>query len=269
MKRFMIVLASAISIVMAIGLASAEAKVIGKAVEYTVQGVTMKGYLAYDDNIKGKRPGVLVVQEWWGVNDYIRRRARMLAELGYTALAVDMYGEGKQATNPKDAGDMATEVMKNFDTTGKARFEAGEELLKKQPTVDPERIGAIGYCFGGGVVLNIATGGTDLKGIVSFHGSLGAVKPAGPGVIKAKLLVLQGGDDKFVTPDTVAAFKKEMDTAGADYKFIVYPGATHAFTNPDATANGKKFNIPIAYNKKADKESWREMKTFLAAVLKK
>ncbi len=268
MKRFVVILASVTFMVLTNGLASVQAKVVGKTVEYTAQGMTMKGYLAYDDSIKGKRPGVLVVQEWWGVNDYIRRRVRMLAELGYTALAVDMYGEGKQATDPKDAGALATEVMKNFDTAGKARFEAGEELLKKEPTVDPERIGAIGYCFGGGVVLNIATGGTDLKGIVSFHGSLGAVKPAEPGAIKAKLLVLQGGDDKFVTPDKVAAFKKDMDAAGADYKLIVYPGATHAFTNPDSTANGKKFNIPIAYNEKADKESWAEMRKFLKEIFK-
>ncbi len=268
MRRFVILLAGVVFAVAMVGLSTAEAKVIGKTVEYKADNMVMKGYLAYNDKIEGRRPGVLVVQEWWGVNDYIRRRVRMLAELGYTALAVDMYGGGKQATNPKDAGAMATEVMTNFDTTGKARFEAGEEFLKKEPTVDPERIAAIGYCFGGGVLLNIARQGTDLKDIVSFHGSLGAVKPVEPGTIKAKLLVLQGGDDKFVTPDQIEAFKKKMATAGADCKIIVYPGATHAFSNPEATALGKKFNIPIAYNKKADEESWSEMKKLFAETLK-
>jgi len=227
----------------------------------------MKGYLAYNSGMKSKGPGILVVDEWWGLTDYGRKRARMLAELGYTALVVDMYGEGKVATNPGDAGRLSSEVMKNFDVA-EARFTAAEDLLKKQPTVDPGRIAAIGYCFGGGVVLNMAREGADLKGVVSFHGSLGAVKPAGPSGIKVKLLVLQGGDDKFVTPENVEAFKKEMTAAGADYRLIVYPGATHAFSNPRATALGEKFNLPIAYNKKADNESWQAMKTFFDEILK-
>jgi dienelactone hydrolase len=250
------------------GLTTAHAKIIGKNVEYTAGGVTLKGYLAYDSKIKGKVPGILVVHEWWGLNDYARKRAKMLAELGYTALAVDMYGEGKQATHPDEAGKFSSEVMKNFDTA-KARFLAGEDFLKKQPTVDPDRIAAVGYCFGGGVVLNMARQGADLKGVASFHGMLGAVKPAEPGMIKARLLVLHGGDDKFTTPEQIEAFKQEMKNAGADFQFIVYPGAMHGFTNPDATAYGKKFNIPLAYNKKADKESWDEMKKFFGEILKK
>lgn len=267
MKKIATMFAGAIFVVMAFNITSAYAKVVSKTVEYTADGTVMKGYLAYNDKIEGKRPGILVVHEWWGLNDYTRRRARMLAELGYTALALDMYGEGKQATHPDDAGKLATEVMKNFDM-GKARFLAGEDLLKKQPTVDPDRIAAVGYCFGGGVVLNMARQGADLKGVVSFHGSLAAVKPAETGAVKAKLLVLHGADDKFTTPDQIEAFKQEMKNAGADYKFIAYPGAMHAFTNPDATAYGKKFKIPIAYNKKADKESWQEMKKFLEKTLK-
>lgn len=266
MKKIVIVIAGVLLVFLA--SSPVHAKIIGKDVEYMVDGKVMKGYLAYDDNVKGKRPGVLVVQEWWGVNDYIRRRVRMLAELGYTALAVDMYGEGKTASNPDDAGKLSSAVFKNFDE-GKARFAAAEDFLKKQPTVDPDDLAAIGYCFGGGVALNVARQGTDLKGIVSFHGGLTAVKPAEPGTVKAKLLVLHGGDDKFVTPEQVEAFKQEMKNAGADFTFIAYPGATHAFTNPDATANGKKFNIPIAYNKKADMESWDEMKAFLEKTLKK
>jgi dienelactone hydrolase len=268
MKKLVTMFVGAILVIMIFGITSAFAKVVGKTVEYTADGTVLKGYLAYNDKIEGKRPGVLVVHEWWGLNDYTRRRARMLAELGYTALALDMYGEGKQAAHPDDAGKFASEVMKNFDT-GKARFLAGEDFLKKQPTVDPDRIAAVGYCFGGGVVLNMARQGADLKGVVSFHGSLAAVKPAETGAVKAKLLVLHGADDKFTTPEQIDAFKQEMTTAGADYKFIVYPGAMHAFTNPDATAYGKKFNIPLAYNKKADKESWVEMKKFLDETLKK
>lgn len=252
---------------MATGLTPAYAKITGKNVEYTAEGVALKGYLAYDDSMKGKRPGVLVVHEWWGLNDYVRKRARMLAELGYTALAVDMYGDGKTATHPDDAGKFSSEVMKNFDAA-KARFTAAEDFLKKQPTVDPDRVAAIGYCFGGGVVLNMARQGADLKGVVSFHGSLTAVKPAEPGAIKAKILVLHGGDDKFTTPEQIEMFKEEMKKAGADYRFIVYPGAIHAFSNPDATALGKKFNIPIAYNAEADRKSWEEMKKFFEMIFR-
>src|SRR5512143_934897 len=189
MRRFLTILASMIFMVTILGLAPAHAKVTGKDVEYTAGGVTLKGYLAYDTAKKGKSPGVLVVHEWWGLNDYARERARMLARLGYTALAVDMYGEGKTATHPDDAGKFSSELMQNFDTA-KARFLAAEDFLKMQPTVDPGRIAAIGYCFGGGVVLNMARQGADLKGVASFHGSLAAVKPAQPGVAKAKILVL-------------------------------------------------------------------------------
>jgi len=236
-------------------------------VEYSAQGVVMKGYLAYDENVKGKRAGVLVVPEWWGLNDYARRRARMLAELGYTALAVDMYGEGKVVMTPDEAGKLSSGAMKDFDVA-KARFLAAVDFLKGQATVDPNRIAAIGYCFGGGVVLNMARQGVDLKGVVSFHGSLPAVKPAQAGSVKAKILVLTGGADKFVPPEQVEAFKKEMNSAGADFRVVSYPGVLHSFTNPDATGLGKKFNMPIAYNAKADKDSWGEMKGFLSTVLK-
>jgi dienelactone hydrolase len=251
-----------------VGAGFAGPRIVGKTVEYSAQGVVMKGYLAYDENVKGKRGGVLVVPEWWGLNDYARRRARMLAELGYTALAVDMYGEGKVVTTPDEAGKLSSEAMKNFEAT-KARFTATVDFLKGQPTIDPNRMAAIGYCFGGGVVLNMARQGVDLKGVVSFHGSLTAVKPAQAGSVKAKILVLSGGADKFATPDQIEAFKQEMKAADADFRFISYPGALHSFTNPEATELGKKFNMPMAYNEKADKESWNEMKGFLSTVLKK
>ncbi len=262
MTRSLLIFA-ALVVVFSAGQVSA--KVIGKTVEYSSQGVTMKGYLAYDDAVKGERPGVLVVHEWWGLNDYARRRADMLAQLGYAALALDMYGEGKTATHPDDAGKFASEVMKNF-TVARTRFQAAEDYLKKQPETDPARIAAIGYCFGGGVVLNMAAQGAALKGVASFHGSLSLIQPPKPGEVKAKIIVFHGGSDKFASPEQIEKFKGELKAAGADFKFIVYPDAVHSFTNPDATEIGKKFNLPLAYNEKADKESWAELQTFLKDV---
>jgi dienelactone hydrolase len=265
MKRLLIKLCVFTLVLGVIAITNAEPKIQGKTVEYGTQGVVMKGYLAYDENVKGKRPGVLVVPEWWGLNDYARRRAGMLAELGYTALAVDMYGEGKVVTTPDEAGKLSSEAMKNFDAS-KARFMAALDFLKGQPTVDPSRIAAIGYCFGGGVVLNMARQGMDLKGVASFHGGLTAVNPAQPGSVKAKILVLNGGADKFITPEQIEAFKQEMKAADADFQLISYPGALHSFTNPEATQLGKKFNMPIAYNAQADNESWSEMKRFFTTI---
>jgi dienelactone hydrolase len=268
MKSLLIKAVVLILVLGMVGVSTAEPKIQGKTVEYSTQGVVMKGYLAYDENIMGERPGVLVVHEWWGLNDYARKRAQMLAELGYTALAVDMYGEGKVAVHPDDAGKFSSELMKNFDV-GKARFLAAMDFLKHQPTVDPTRIAAIGYCFGGSVVLSMAGQGVDLRGVASFHGTLADVKPPQPGMVKAKILVLNGGADKFNSPQQIEAFKQEMKTAGAELKFISYPGAVHSFTNPDADAYGKKFNLPLAYNASADKKSWDEMKKFLNSIFKK
>jgi dienelactone hydrolase len=247
--------------------AAADEKIVGKVVTYSAEGVTMKGYLAYDAGIKGKRPGVLVVHEWWGHNEYARKRARMLAALGYTALAVDMYGNGKQATHPEDAGTFSSELFKHFDTA-KDRFLAALEFLKKQKTVDTQKIAAIGYCFGGGIVLNMARQGVDLKGVVSFHGSLAAVEPAKPGAIKARILVLHGAADKFTTKEQVESFQQEMKNAGADFQFISYPGAIHSFTNPDADKYARKFNLPLGYNAQADKKSWDEMQRFFDVIFK-
>jgi len=240
----------------------AQAKVHGKEVSYKAEGTTLKGYIAYDDAIKGKRPGVLVVHEWWGHNEYARKRARMFAKLGYTALAVDMYGNGKQAKHPDDAGKFATEVSKNMPMA-KARFEAGMKLLRSQKTVDPDKIAAVGYCFGGGVVLNMARQGEDLVAVVSFHGSLGTNSPAQPGMIKARIISFSGEADPMVDAASVAAFKKEMDAAGANYRVVTYPGVKHSFTNPDADKLGKKFKLPLAYNAAADKDSWQQGTEFL------
>lgn len=260
-------LAAVVLIMTGPGVSSSRAGIVAKQVEYSAKGEAMQGYLAYNEGIQGRRPAILVVPEWWGVNDYVRKRARMLAELGYTALAVDMYGKGKLAMNPEEAGKLSSEV-KNNKTLAEGRFMAALEFLKGQPTVDPQRVAAIGYCFGGGVVLNMARWGADLKGVVSFHGDLTTVDPAKAGGVKAKILILTGGDDSFVPPKRVDAFQQEMKEAGADFRVIVYPGARHSFTNPEADALGKKFSIPIAYQKEADTKSWGEMKSFLGTAFK-
>jgi dienelactone hydrolase len=268
MRKFLMQFVMVALILMLANVGFTKPKIEGRTVEYSAQGVLMKGYLAYDENIKGKRPGVLVVHEWWGLNDYARRRAQMLAELGYIALAVDMYGDGRQAMHPNEAGKFSSELMKNFDVA-KTRFIAAMDFLKQQPTVDRNRMAAIGYCFGGGVVLNMARQGVDLRGVVSFHGSLAAVKPAQPGSVKAKILVLNGDADKFTTPEQIEAFKREMKAAGVDFQFISYPGALHSFTNPEADEYGKKFNLPLAYNADADRKSWNELKKFLSSIFRK
>ena len=231
-------------------------------VTYQGGGLSMKGMIAWDDAIAGPRPGVLVVHEWWGNNEYAHRRAKMLAELGYVGMAIDMFGEGKTAGHPSDAGKFASEAMENLDKAVD-RFQAAVQVLQARPEVDPKRIAAIGYCFGGGVVLQMARLGLDLKAVASFHGSLGARILAKPGQVKAKILVCNGAADSFISPEAITSFKKEMIQAGADYRFISYEGALHGFSNPEATANGQKFNLPLAYQKEADEASWKEMRTLL------
>lgn len=267
MKRLWAGLVVATFVLAASGAVWAAPRIEAKPVEYKADGVTLKGYLAYDDEIKGQRPGVLVVHEWWGHNEYARKRARMLAEMGYTALAVDMYGDGKQAMHPDDAGKFSGELMKNFDTA-RARFEAAVKFLKKQPSVDPKRIAAIGYCFGGGVVLNMARQGADLKGVASFHGSLAAVKPAKAGKVKARIRVYNGVDDKFVSEQALNAFLDEMAAAKVDVQLTNYSGAVHSFTNPDADELGKKFNLPLAYNADADRRSWEDTTRFFEMIFR-
>ena len=257
-----------IILVLLAGVVSARATIKGEEVQYSAEGTSLKGYLAYDDAVKGKHPGILVVHEWWGHNEYSRKRARLLAELGYTALAVDMYGEGKQASHPDDAGKFATAVMQNLGTA-KVRFMSALELLRKHKTVDSNRIAAIGYCFGGGVVLHMARMGVDLKGVVSFHGSYGTQMPAQAGKVNAAVLVCHGADDQFATAEQIAAFKQEMEKAGVDYQFITYEGAKHSFTNPQADEYAKQFNIPLGYSESADKKSWEDMKQFLEKVFAK
>lgn len=236
-----------------------------KDVDYQVGEQNFKGYMALNGSADDKRPGIVVVHEWWGHNDYARKRADQLADLGYNAIALDMYGDGKTAEHPKDAMKFSKQAFSNPKLL-KAKFNAAVELLKKQESVDTDRIGAIGYCFGGAVVLFNATQGADLKGVVSFHGSLGGIKKVTKNS-SAKLLVINGADDPLVSKEDINNFKTVIRRSKLSMKFVNLPGATHAFTNPEATENGKKFNLPLAYNEKADKESWDLMRDFLQNTL--
>ncbi len=235
-------------------------------VTYTANGVTMDGYVVYDANKEGKRPAVLVVPEWWGLVDYPKMRAKKLAELGYIAMAIDMYGNGKIAENPGDAGKLAGPFYQDLKMT-KNRFDAALAKLKTYSQVDTNNIAAIGYCFGGGVALNVARLGEDLKGVVSFHGTLVGA-PANKNLLKAKILVCHGMADQFVKPEEVEKFRKQMDSIGADYTFKQYPNATHAFTNPASDSNAEKFKMPVKYNPEADSASWNDMKDFFARIFK-
>lgn len=243
-----------------------EPKLKESNITYKMDSLTMDGFIVFDENIEGKRPAVIVVHEWWGLNDYTKMRARELAKLGYIAMAMDMYGNGQRAESPDSAGKLATPFYED-PVMAKKHFEAALYQLKIQPLTDTGRIGGIGYCFGGGMLLNFARMGIHLNGIVSFHGSLVGT-PADKNLLKTPLLVLHGADDKFVPGSEVATFKKQMDSIGANYNFIAYPGATHAFTNPNATAVGEKYKIPIAYNASADSASWKAMKEFFEKVFK-
>lgn len=233
----------------------------------SADGTKLIGYYAYDDAVKGPRPGVVVVHEWWGLNDYAKRRARDLAGLGYSALAIDMYGDGKNTEHPKDAMAFMQAALKDGKAAS-ARFQAGLDLLKKQPQTDPDKLAAIGYCFGGKVVLDAARQGVPLAGVVSFHGALVTNTPATPGSVKAKVLVEHGALDSMVTQDNVTAFKSEMDKAGADYKFVSLEGAKHGFSNPgaDRLSHGEHGGPDIGYNKEADEKSWADMQKFFKKI---
>lgn len=250
-----------------LGGATAQAAVVGKEIAYQAANDEAKltGYIAYDDAVEGKRPAVLVVHEWWGHNDYARKRADMLAELGYVAMAVDMYGDGKQADHPKQAKEFMMAVKSNMKV-GEARFHAALDLLKGNEQADPAKLAAIGYCFGGGMVLEMARRGIDLQGVASFHGSLGSDTPAAKDSIKPALIVFNGEADKMSPPEQVKAFEAEMQAAGANYELINYPGVMHSFTNPEADAFAKKFNMPLAYDKAADEDSWNKLQGFLKRI---
>ena len=230
-----------------------------------IGNVVLKGFIAYDDNIKGKRPAILVVHEWWGLTEYPKMRVRQLAAMGYFAMAVDLFGNGKTAANPKEAQELAGPFYKDPKII-KTQMDYALQKVREYPQVDAANIAAIGYCFGGFVALNYAKMGADLKGVVSFHGGMGGV-PVDKKLLKAKILVCHGASDKFVAQKDVDAFIHQLDSIGADPTLKIYANATHAFTNPVSTENGKRFNMPIEYNAAADKESWNDMKLFLTRVL--
>lgn len=236
-------------------------------VTYMSDGVVLNGFVVYDNNKQGKRPAILVVHEWWGLNDYAKNRARQLASMGYIAMAVDMYGRGKTAGNPQEAQELATPFYKN-PLLSKTRLDAALSKLAEFNQTDKSNVAAIGYCFGGSVVLNSAKLGAELKGVVSFHGGLVGV-PANKDLLKAKILVCNGAADKFVSEKDIESFKHDLDSIKADYIFKSYANATHAFTNPDATKTGKQFNMPIEYNESADKASWIDMQNFLGSIFSK
>lgn len=231
-----------------------------ETVSYTADGVTMKGFVAYDGSTKKKRPVILIVHEWWGLTDYTKDRAKQLAALGYLAIAVDMFGDGIIAENPEIAAKLSGPFNKD-PMKAKTRFDAALMKIKTYDIADTNKIAAIGYCFGGAIVLNVARLGENLKGVVSFHGFLIGV-PVDKKLLKAKILICHGEADKSVTPEDVVKFKKQMDDAGVHYVFKSYPNATHAFSNPKTTETGKKFSMPIEYNEAADKASFEEMKRF-------
>lgn len=246
-------------------MSETESNLRTETVRLSADGTVLECYLASKKDSDARRPGVLVIHEWWGLNDYIRRRARMLAELGFTALAVDMYGGGEVADNPDDAGRLMNAVLADM-SQAESRMGAALEYLQNDGFADPGRIAAIGYCFGGGVVLHAARTGMPLAGVVSFHGSLGSFHTPAPGSVRAKIMVCHGADDVLVPDDSVTALKAEMQAAGADLRFISYPGALHGFTNPDADVNGEKYSLPLAYSKHTDQRSWEEMQVFFKEI---
>ena len=244
---------------------AARAEIKAETLEYKEGDTVLEGHLVYDDKIQGKRPAVLVVHEWWGLNDYAKSRARQLAEMGYVALAVDIYGKGVRAETQEEASALATKFRGDRPLL-RARINAGLEAVKANSNVDPTKIAAIGYCFGGTTTLELARSGADVKGVVSFHGGLKTPTPDDAKNIKARVLVFHGNDDPFVPPAEVGAFIEEMKAGNVNYQITGYGGAVHTFTNPAAGNDPSKGQ---AYNEQADKRSWREMKAFLDEIFGK
>jgi dienelactone hydrolase len=234
-----------------------------ETVEYRQGDAVLEGYLVYEDSYRGPRPGVLVVHEWWGLQPFEKERADRLARLGYVAFAADIYGKGVQAKDREEAARLSNIYKSDRKLMG-VRAAAGLEVLKSQGLVDPARLAAIGYCFGGTVALELARSGAKLAGVVTFHGGLDTPNPADARNIHGKVLVLHGADDPFVPPEQVAAFQREMKDGGVDWQMVFYGGAVHRFTNPDAGADKAS---GAAYSEKADRRSWQAMKDFLEEVL--
>ena len=253
MKRtlFLIVL------ILVLSTGTALAKVVSQPLSYMHSGVSLEGYLAYDDAVSGKAPGILVVHEWWGLNDYARSRAEQLARMGYVAFALDMYGKGKSTEHPDQAAAWMKEINTNMDQWLE-RALAGLEVLKKQPQVDTTRLAAIGYCFGATVQV-LAYGGADLTGVVSFHGSLIPPSAEQAGRTRAKILICHGAEDPMNKPEALTTYVNAMNAASIDWQMIAYGGTRHSFTNPDADKRGM---AALAYSPSADRRSWQHMTFF-------
>lgn len=233
-----------------------------ETVDYQQGGATLEGFLAYDDSLSGKRPGVLIVHQWQGLTDYEKMRATMLAQMGYVAFCADIYGKGIRPASVQEAGAQAGKYKSDRKLL-RARVNAGLDELKQNKLVDTNRIAAIGYCFGGTTVIELARSGAQLNGVVSFHGGLDSPAPADGKNIKCKLLILAGANDPFQKPDDLAAFEQEMRDSGVDWQIVFYGGAVHAFTQPHVGDLG----LPGAqYNEKADRRSWQAMKDFFAEI---
>jgi dienelactone hydrolase len=243
---------------------SVRADVQTKTITYKHGELECKGFLAWDDAVQGPRPGVLVLHEWWGLNDYARGRAEQLARLGYVAFAADMYGGGKVTEHPKEAGQFATQVRANVEDWRK-RAEEALAVLTSQPQCDKTRVAAIGYCFGGSTALQLAYTGADLKAVATFHAALPTPKPEDAQRVRANLLICHGADDSFIPQQAIQAFRDALDKAGVKYEFVSYPGTVHSFTVPGAD----KHNIAgMKYNKSADEDSWKRMLALFAEKLK-
>ena len=234
-------------------------------IDYRVGDNIHQAQIVCDESVSTPRPGVIIVHEWWGVNDYIVERAHQLAELGYVALAIDMYGNGRIADNPDEAGGLMNAVLGDMEA-GTAALRAGHELLLEQDMVDAEKTAAIGYCFGGAMVLHMARIAMPLSAVASFHGALGSFHTAQPGSIGARILVCHGEADSMVTMDDLAGFRTEMDTAQANYEVKLYADAKHGFSSREADVNGSKYGIDVGYNVAADAASWEAMKSMFNEV---
>ncbi|MEE3373508.1 MAG: dienelactone hydrolase family protein [Planctomycetota bacterium] len=251
-------------LVLALSGAAVRGEIQTRAIEYRDQDVTLAGHLAWDDAVSGKRPGILVVHEWWGLNNYARSRAEQLAKLGYVAFALDMYGKGKLTEHPQQAGEWASAIRKNTQAW-QQRARAGLDVLRQQATVDHSQLAAIGYCFGGSTVLQLAYGGEPLRGVVSFHGSLPVASPAQLKKLTAGILVCHGAADAFIPAEQIDKFRGALSQSSADWQMIYYAGARHSFTNPGADQRGIE---NIKYDKRADQRSWSHMKTFFAELFR-